>query len=366
MQKLILIHNSSLTQRWYDYLCFPELTKAFDVEFWDCSAFVFPKFIVTNPIKDGHVVKQNDMDELEKNLQHIKPGAIVALDIHRCEQNFKVLKLIAKYHRQVLFINFFSNTINQSRLEKFIDDYTSWKNLRRKFFSLIFRKMFHTIRISCEHDAHYRINHPDYECYLRIAKEPSVLPYCRYAIYIDNNFPYHPEIKYRESYLNIDQIAKGFYNSLNAFFERVEKEYNCEVVIAAHPAAHYNHNPYNGRKMIVNKTGLLVRDSIGVLMHTSNAVSFAYLYRKPVVLLHNKSYRSAKMEFRRLKECSQRLCFSLVDTDDHNASGIFNNNINENDRMDYIHRYLVDTNDTRSNKEKLIEYIQEIEKRKSL
>lgn len=358
--KLVIIHYSPLSQRWYDYLCFEELAKAFDLEYWDCSSFVFPKFVVTKPIVDRHVRKIHDTQELEEYLKAMPIKSLVSVDIHRREENYKVLRLISKYRRTVVFMDFFSNSIRQSRKAKFIDDYTSIQNLRRKFFSLVFRSMFHVIRISCDFNAQYRINHPDYEYYLQTRNFTPVLPQKRYVVYIDNNFPFHPEIKFTEPYLDITEIARGFYSSLNAYFDKVEREYDCEVVIAAHPAANYTSNPFNGRKLIVNKTALLVRDSIGVLIHTSNAISFAYMYKKQVVFLHNKSFRQSKIQFRRLKECSMDLHFPLIDTDVSTAEGIFDYQLSEEERMRYIHHYLVDINDTRSNKEKLIERIQQV------
>lgn len=356
----IILHCSSLTRRWYEYYHLEELIKNFNFSYWDCSSLVYPHFTTDNSIQEDFVEKLTSIDSLEQKLKNMGSNSLLAIDIHRCEQNLPILRMISKYRHTVLFIDFFSNTINQSKKDKFIDDYTSLKNIRRKYFSFLISRMLNTIYISCKDNATYRINHPDFETYLQNANKPMLLPDCKYIVYLDNNFPFHPEIKYREPSLNIDSIAEGFYQSLNVFFDKIEKHYACKIIIAAHPAAMYKENPYGGRKMIANQTGLLVRDSMGVLMHTSNAVSFAYLYNKPVVLLYNQYYKCFKLEYRRLVKCGRQLKLPLVDTDCYDSEDILQNMIDEARRNNYIGRYLVDLKDKRSNKVKLIQYIRNI------
>ena len=358
--KFIIIHCSPLTRRWYDYYCIKELTEAFDFEYWDCSRFVYPHFIVDNPIEEVYTYQIHDVDELDYRLQTLDRSTLIAMDIHRCEQNYKVLKRISKYRKDVISLDFFSNTINQTRLRNFLDDYTHIKSLRRKFFSFLFKRMFHNIHIGCSLDSNYRINHPDYETFLKIQDEKPLFPGKRYAVYIDNNFPFHPEIKYREQSLDIASIADGFYNSLNKFFDKVERIHNCKIVIAAHPAAHYDKNPYGKRTLINNQTGLLIRDSIGVLMHTSNAVSLAYLYNKPVAHLYNSWYIKSKMEYRRLLQCSKQLGFPMINTDTDNGTNVFDCVKSISDREEYIIKYLTDINDNRSNSLKIVEYLKNI------
>lgn len=363
--KFIIIHCSSLTQRWYNYYFYEELVQEFDFEYWDCSKIAYPYFTVKDPIDSPNVKKISSLEELIQQLETLPTHSQIALDIHRCEQNYKLLKIISTYKKNIIYINFFSNTINQTRLEKLIEDYTSYKNIRRKFFSFLFKRMFNSTIISCENNSRYRINHPDYETSLLIANNPPIIPNSKYIVYLDNNFPFHPEIKYREPSLDINKIAVEFYASLNLFFDNVEKYYNCPVIIAAHPAANYTHNPYGNRKLIKNQTGILIRDSMGVLMHTSNAVSFAYLYNKPVSILYNKGYKQSKKEFKRLLQCHRVLKFPLINTDNYKITDIFKEENNKENRDEYINKYLVNPQDKRSNRIKIIQYIKDIDNRTS-
>lgn len=360
-KKLIIIHCSPLTKRWYKYYCYEKLITEFDLEYWDCSNFVYPHFIANDSIKDSHISKILNIDELRSKLQNSSPHAIIVMDIHRSEKNFKVLQLISHFYRKIVYIDFFSNTIRPSILKRLIN-YIHFKTIRERFFYTLYQMMFTTTRISCKNDSIYRINHPDYETFLELKNIPPILPNKRYIVYVDNNYPFHPEIQFREPSFNPNKAATLFYNSLNIFFEKVEKQYNCSIVIAAHPAANYPTNPYGGRLLIPNKTGLLVRDSIGVLLHTSNAISFAYLYKKPTAHLCNSGYMLSKGEYKRLLECSYKLKNPIVNTDISDGKNIFKDSKTENESEKYISEYLTDINDQNPNSIKLVRYLQDIGK----
>ena len=86
------------------------------------------------------------------------------------------------------------------------------------------------------------------------------------------------------------RLAPLFYGSLNSFFSKVEQHFGCKVVIAAHPSSVYTNNPFDGRDIIYNKTCELIKDCTAVCMHTSNALSYAILFNKPLALLTNKAF----------------------------------------------------------------------------
>src|SRR5690606_1600526 len=87
-----------------------------------------------------------------------------------------------------------------------------------------------------------------------------------------------------------DEIADQYRLSMNRYFDWLEKEYRCEVVIAAHPSSDYK-TEWNGRKVIKNKTAELVKDAEWVIMHASTSNVLALLFNKPVVYLINTSMK---------------------------------------------------------------------------
>ncbi|SVE26636.1 uncharacterized protein METZ01_LOCUS479490, partial [marine metagenome] len=76
-------------------------------------------------------------------------------------------------------------------------------------------------------------------------------------------------------------------SNLRNFFNKVEKETECIVNIAAHPGYDGSSYPeeFGKRLTIVDKTMEMVGRSNFVMNHCSTAVSFAVIFRKPIIFL---------------------------------------------------------------------------------
>lgn len=362
---VVILHPSELTERWRRYYCIDEIIPYISIEYWDCSAITIPSFKSTQRIESPWLRKITSKKDFKTRLSDLSTDTILVVDIQRNKNNYWIHKEISKYFSYTVFINFFSNevylpkgvdlSISKHWYSKYfrISTYVNFYNRRSrvtKFYSATNKSI---LRISCEEYSKYRINHPDYELYLDdcLQKESTTIRN-RYLVYIDNYFPYHSEIRDNEHNFNPNKVAKGFYASLNSFFSRLEQKYSCEVIIAAHPASSYSCNPFNGRKLLFGKTNILVKNSIGVLLHTSAAISFAYLYNKPIMLLSNHFYRYAQKEQRRLEIISKRDNLIIHDTDDENTELVF---LSRQQRDLYISKYLTDFHEGR-NPERFIKY----------
>lgn len=73
---------------------------------------------------------------------------------------------------------------------------------------------------------------------------------------------------------------------LNILFARLEKEYDCQVVIALHPKANYVRNEFGNRKMFSNKTPQLIRDAELVINHFSMSFGLAAMYKKDILEIY--------------------------------------------------------------------------------
>ncbi|QTQ16755.1 hypothetical protein [Treponema parvum] len=62
-------------------------------------------------------------------------------------------------------------------------------------------------------------------------------PYC---VYLDQYFPFHPDIKTQLGFDFTDEDKKDFVNDMNKVFEHIRNKYNMDIIIAAHPRADYN------------------------------------------------------------------------------------------------------------------------------
>lgn len=105
----------------------------------------------------------------------------------------------------------------------------------------------------------------------------------RYCVFIDQFLPYHPDLIADGFHLN----AANYYKKMNYFFDIVEKLYNLEVVIAAHPRANYDLylNAFGKRKILKNQTCRLIKDSEFVLCHFSNSLGYVAVFNKPVIVV---------------------------------------------------------------------------------
>lgn len=315
---VVYVHPARLYERWLNYYYLDDLAKVFDVEYWDTSMIMSPDLVEPTCVEREYVRYINSWEELHSNLKRIPHTAIFVTNSHIDDDNKKIYDTIARYAKVRIIFDFFANAQNTKRriiLRQliYIKVHLSKEHIRMQLFKLKMK----TFDISClkSKKIKYRMNHPDYEEYVRSLSRRTPYESERYMVYIDNYFPLHTDIKKREPYIRPEEMAQPFYDSMNRFFDAVEKRYGCKIKIAAHPAAMYTDNPYNGREIVWRQTPDLVKDSEGVMMHTSNAVSYALLNNKPIVLLTNSIYKQAIREYRRVVTLSKLFKVRIFNTD---------------------------------------------------
>jgi hypothetical protein len=120
----------------------------------------------------------------------------------------------------------------------------------------------------------------DYDLYL--SAEGTAAPSGK-AVFLDEYGPYHPD--YTRTERRPYSTPEIYYAALRGFFDAFEKATGLAVVVAAHPRSCYEEHPdyFGGRPVVRGGTIKLVRNADAVIAHSSTAVAFAVLYRKPVV-----------------------------------------------------------------------------------
>jgi len=107
----------------------------------------------------------------------------------------------------------------------------------------------------------------------------------RQAVFLDEDLPFHSDY----IYLNIKPYAtpEEYYPLICNFFDKIEKKYNMKIVIAAHPRSNYKKNDdfYDGRLVTKNRTFELIKESTFVIAHSSTAINFAVLLKKPIIFI---------------------------------------------------------------------------------
>ena len=88
--------------------------------------------------------------------------------------------------------------------------------------------------------------------------------------------------------------SERWYPALVAFFEQVERESGIKVVVAGHPKTRFSSHPkeFGYRPVIYGCTEELVKHAEFVIMRFSTAVSYAILYDKPAIMVHNDQMKA--------------------------------------------------------------------------
>ena len=111
----------------------------------------------------------------------------------------------------------------------------------------------------------------------------------KYAVFINRPGPI---IKTEELHLNKippDETSEKWYPALDNFFSYLEKIFKLEIVIASHPKSN-EEGPIDylgNRTAILGKTEELIRGSEFVIGKNSTALTFAIVYKKPVIFIYS-------------------------------------------------------------------------------
>jgi len=127
----------------------------------------------------------------------------------------------------------------------------------------------------------------DYQLFSRYSQFP---PQQKHIVFLDEFEPFHPDYKRSKEPNPIS--PEKYYPLLSSFFLKIELIYGQKVIIAAHPRADETLYKFffNNRCIKKGITAELVRDASLVLAHSSTAISFAVLWKKPIILLTLDSF----------------------------------------------------------------------------
>ncbi len=128
----------------------------------------------------------------------------------------------------------------------------------------------------------------DYDLFLDYQRRKPSSPMAeKYMVFLDECCPFHPDYAVEGNPANPFRSPAEYYDELNQELSMLEEKFKMQVVIAAHPRAPYDTMPnlFGGRRVLKGKTIDLVAHSECVLAHSSTAINFAVLFRKPIIFL---------------------------------------------------------------------------------
>lgn len=125
----------------------------------------------------------------------------------------------------------------------------------------------------------------DYEKFRRVNLAPPVNNPAKYALYLDESLPFHEdnsELGF-PSPVSPDRFGKA----LRAFFSKFEATTGLSVKIAGYPSTEGTASGdfFGNRELVFRRTAELVRSADVVFAHGSTSISFAVLWRCPLIFL---------------------------------------------------------------------------------
>ena len=345
MKKIFFLTDIGFSKRDYERFQIEKLKKAFDVYIIDLT-LCFQKLFIKNKVNKEKLYKLEKYIQIE-NIEHclsiissIKPEYAFDFISETNQQVLKIKKFLKKKNVKLVYyqtglVPSLNRTFKENllriiflilkpfylyvKLSRIFRRKLNLKKLKNISYDFIFVS---GIDGAAHHQAKFSkkiiYSHSlDYEKFLNF--KPSNISQKNYLIFLDQNLPFHSAQFFRKEKPHVTEAK--YYPALHNTFLKLEKKFKMEVVIAPHPRADISKykNFFKGRKVSNLDTIELVKKSNGVLTHTSTAISFAVIYRKPIIFL-----------------TSNEIIQSFDDYRVHNSSRIFNSKLINIDNKKYL------------------------------
>lgn len=181
----------------------------------------------------------------------------------------------------------------------------------------------------------------DYDTYLKIRSNKKENKNS-YAVFVDQDLSTHPDYKI----LNLDTpiTEKNYYPALVKFLKNFQDRTGLNVIFATHPKSRSKNlqDLLKGLNYSIGNTAELIKDSSLVLLHSTTAISFPILFKKPIIILTSEELRKSWLG-PRLDAFSKFANIKPINiNDDLNSQIKFKQNfkIDESKYKKYLDRYI--------------------------
>lgn len=363
MNDLVLLLHEPYTRRHRELFGIDALrSRGFNVAVWDVSAYVFPRLRLVDTLDhEAYVVRLTTVDAFAERLRQTDVAHTVF--IVECVLNWRtrhIHRLMAEACCRRVRIDLFANNVIPEPMSLRIRRLLSPVGpdvVRGKMARALMRvycaahhigpleRYFSSSALSARTDA---INHPDYEVYRDELSRPTTaralagLPDEGYIVFCDNYFPLHPDYAIYHHRRRMPAAA-AYRRSMCRLFDRLERMTGLPVVVAAHPKSDYRGDEFGeGRRIVKYRTGPLVVHAYAVVLHASNAVSFAALADRRTLFVTTSGFDSLMRLRVRLRALATLLGKPVIDVDHDDLSHLDLSVIDDHLRRDYIRTYLTD------------------------
>lgn len=339
-KNIIILTESPFTKRDYDRFGIEILQQYFNVVVFDCTPWLKPQVWrqyseIVYPFSQYNTIHK--WDEFERKMAHVSKG--LAIDylgnsgfskrIYQIFRNHEMLRTIV-FNGPLPLVHL--KTLQRLKILYWQGDVFRRLStqLRSKMRAVVSASLPFDIAVlsgeTCLKDLLSQTIHKiwahsfDYDLYLNLRDRKGTRSK-PYAVFLDQNLAYHSDLVYNG--IKSSVTAGKYYPSLLAFFDMFERVTGIDVIFSAHPRSRYDLRPYllSGKVPVQGATAELIRDADVVLSHDSTAISFAILWRKPMIFLTSNELKRSLHGFE-IELFSNLLEAPLVNIDNLNELNI--------------------------------------------
>lgn len=360
--KIIFISYIPLTQKLEDdfyvqYL----LDKGFKVNFWDITDIYYKNIRFSGELERDYIEKIRSFGELKQKIREEDVSRVVFIPFPPLTGNtIRLYRLLTKHNCRLYFLGrgvLPEHSSDKSFHQKAIGRINLFLRDPKKFYIALlhrFAGFLKLVRYIKEYDMVFvagssaeriyqgalklvPVNHFDYDNYLSTKDSSGRLVEGKYCVYLDMNYMRCSNLEM----LGLRGInADIFCEKMNGFFDAVERKFDVNVIIAAHPLAEYCNDEFCGRKIIKNGTNQLVKDCDFVISHFSTSLSYAILYEKPVMICYTSEMKLTH-GFKFMSKFAEVLDCSIYDIDKIEVENdLIYKRVNQHRYRSYKYNYL--------------------------
>ena len=312
MKKVLILLQSPFLKKDYERFGIDILKKNFDIKILDFSSWLRPSLYHNFKDKifyceEYNIIKNRDIflnisldsdpllifDFLDRrpetawirNKLKNKKNTFVHFNINLIPINTRFKKKITKFLYMIK---------NPKSLFLFILDFIEFKFYKYKYLFIPDIIVTGGLVANKQKNIRKKINaHSlDYDIYLKIKDKP-IDRNAKYAVFIDQALTSHPD--YIIKNIKPSVTEKSYFPQLNNLFKILKKETNLDIKFATHPMSQEKKLPLLLKDINFNKdnTAELIKNSSLVLGHNSTALSFAVLFKKPIINLTSKELKKS-------------------------------------------------------------------------
>ena len=339
MTKILVLSEVGFSERDYFRWGIHKLENFFDVKIFDLTKISYPSFFEVHKekiYKSKNYYEIKKMNQAKNLIEEFKPTFAID-NMTPYSNNSKIIrtflkkrkvktihiqsglvpavkrKIFEKIHR--FFFLFIRPNIFYSKINRIIRNKLSGQNKEKNCDVILISGLKGLNKINKNKKIIFSHSY-DYESYLNFKKnsEDKNIFQKNFIVFLDQFLPSHPGAIMRGEKSKCTK--EKYYPAINNFFSFLEKKTNKKIIIAPHPRAdYYRLNPFQGRQLIDKRTIQLVKNADIVLAHTSTSISYAVLYKKPIIFLTSNEIIRSYDDFR-IHSLARELDSILINIDE--------------------------------------------------